>query len=555
TGQRRGGRNIVAMEPPEDKRGGKTKGLFNVSCLSTALFVVYVSYVAYNMHGVMNPMRNAVIDPEAPTIKPLWSEGTKASNQESMAATCYLTTSRTFHASFLDRSSPSAARAPLVGRAEGLTFDQNMSRHSFDLNLTAPSAGADLTLPYTTILDDRDWGALMSNKTMYFHVLLQAETPPQAGEESQQQEDTGLWHLLGSVPLVKYGPKPKIRTTRKLLSDFGIGGGGGGGGSSSGASADSKGAGKIDGGGGGGGGYSSSSSGSRATSRKGGYISFWKPEVAVRVVADFTEYPHNYLPQTIQRAAEIVGLTKDGRWATGEAWDSLAYKPIVHVDEIGLTSDKYVPLNTTLSSLPLKVTIEPMSLQRWQLMQSMEHSLQQQKESFGFQDSDVDDLRRLISDTNVYLLIVTLLASALHLLFEFLAFKSDVDFWRRNKSLRGLSVRTLFMEVFFQTIILLSLVEEDSSLLVTVPAGVGVLIQIWKVRRATGMQISGSSSVAGGGGEGSGADQAMETMRYDRMAIAYLSLLLLPLVVGYSAKKLVMDEHAGWYSLALQSVT
>lgn len=59
-----------------------------------------------------------------------------------------------------------------------------------------------------------------------------------------------------------------------------------------------------------------------------------------------------------------------------------------------------------------------------------------------------------------------------------MAFKSDVDFWRRNKSLRGLSVRTLFMEVFFQTIILLSLVEEDASLLVTVPAGVGVLIQV-----------------------------------------------------------------------------
>lgn len=56
-------------------------------------------------------------------------------------------------------------------------------------------------------------------------------------------------------------------------------------------------------------------------------------------------------------------------------------------------------------------------------------------------------------------------------------------------------------------------------------------------------------------GEGKGPDQAMETMRYDRMAIAYLSLLLLPLVVGYSAKKLVMDEHASWYSWSLQSVT
>lgn len=61
---------------------------------------------------------------------------------------------------------------------------------------------------------------------------------------------------------------------------------------------------------------------------------------------------------------------------------------------------------------------------------------------------------------------------------QFLAFKSDVDFWRNNKSLRGLSVRALFMEVVFQTVILLSLVEEEASLLVTVPAGVGVLIQV-----------------------------------------------------------------------------
>ena len=61
--------------------------------------------------------------------------------------------------------------------------------------------------------------------------------------------------------------------------------------------------------------------------------------------------------------------------------------------------------------------------------------------------------------------------------------------------------------------------------------------------------------VVANGGEGSGVDQALETMQYDRMAIAYLSLLLLPLVVGYSAKKLVMDEHAGWYSWALQSLT
>lgn len=46
-------------------------------------------------------------------------------------------------------------------------------------------------------------------------------------------------------------------------------------------------------------------------------------QVAVRMVADFTEYPHNYLPQTIQRAAEIVGLDKEGRWAETDAWERL----------------------------------------------------------------------------------------------------------------------------------------------------------------------------------------------------------------------------------------
>lgn len=41
--------------------------------------MVYISYVTYNMYGVMNPMRNVVIEPGTPTIQPLWSEGTKVS--------------------------------------------------------------------------------------------------------------------------------------------------------------------------------------------------------------------------------------------------------------------------------------------------------------------------------------------------------------------------------------------------------------------------------------------------------------------------------------------
>lgn len=144
----------------------------------------------------------------------------------------------------------------------------------------------------------------------------------------------------------------------------------------------------------------------------------------------------------------------------------MRYKPPIHVDEIGLTSDKYIPLNASVVELPLKLSYSSMSLQRWLLMSTMEHSLAEQK-GLGFQDKvtvimflrsacncdhvvafeapplfyqiytnlflmllfslhcqDIDDVRRLIADTSIYLLGITMLASLLHLLFEFLAFQS-----------------------------------------------------------------------------------------------------------------------------------
>jgi hypothetical protein len=156
------------------------------------------------------------------------------------------------------------------------------------------------------------------------------------------------------------------------------------------------------------------------------------------------------------------------------------YKPAFHADEMGLTSDKYIHLNDTVHSLPLKITYEPMSLQRWLLMNTMEQSLASNKE-MGFSDNDLDDIRRLVSDTSIYLLGVTLLASVLHMTFEALAFQSDISFWQENKSLTGLSVRSLVTDLLSQFIIFLYLMDSETSALVIIPSGFGILVQIWKV--------------------------------------------------------------------------
>ncbi len=113
-------------------------------------------------------------------------------------------------------------------------------------------------------------------------------------------------------------------------------------------------------------------------------MSFWKPEVAIRVVTDSTAYPTRNGNHFLSIAAmylwlflcavpfavrpQIIFSEKSKRdMRRGRSYDDTAdkatYKPAVHADEIGLTSDKYIPLNDTVDSLPLKISCGPMSMQ------------------------------------------------------------------------------------------------------------------------------------------------------------------------------------------------
>mmetsp|Transcript_9766 Transcript_9766/g.19825 ORF Transcript_9766/g.19825 Transcript_9766/m.19825 type:complete len:774 (-) Transcript_9766:7-2328(-) len=324
---------------------------------------------------------------------------------------------------------------------------------------------------------------------------------------------------------------------------------------------------------------------------KGQKYPYWKPEVAVKYINDPEPYPMDL--------AQLSGMPVARMKPSKEHPTGYAFTPAIHVDEIGLTQEKYIPLNETVTNLPLRISFDRSDMEhmgsrstatagglspaRWRLLTHLSSSLEAQKE-LGFEQSDIDDVRRLIADTNVALLAITMLASALHLLFEFLTFRSEVSFWQKNDDLTGLSVQALFLDLFGQTIILLYLIEKESSLLMTVPSAIGCLIALWKCQRASGLkfmksrtegpvawynhlprlvgyelratrlEIAPSSTTANGDKNGeTKKDLTALTIESDRLATRTLGVALLPLVIGYTFYSLIFEEHVGWVSWAVSS--
>ena len=66
------------------------------------------------------------------------------------------------------------------------------------------------------------------------------------------------------------------------------------------------------------------------------------------------------------------------------------------------------------------------SMWKWQLQAQMEQSWKQQESWGASSDRDTDELKRMLTDTDPWLLGLTMVVSILHSVFDMLAFKNDV---------------------------------------------------------------------------------------------------------------------------------
>ena len=104
------------------------------------------------------------------------------------------------------------------------------------------------------------------------------------------------------------------------------------------------------------------------------------------------------------------------------------YFPIVFPQIFWQLKENSFPINETVTSIPLHLRLEPMSMTKFQIYATLDESFKgaATNPAMASSGSDLDEVKRVFLETNTVLLVTTIIITILHSVFEFLAFKNDV---------------------------------------------------------------------------------------------------------------------------------
>lgn len=202
--------------------------------------------------------------------------------------------------------------------------------------------------------------------------------------------------------------------------------------------------------------------------RIGQKVVHWHNKLRLSVMETPITFDRMSVPQEIYQFLKIQS----------ESGGAMKYSPLLFIDNLSAKRNEFVPLRSQVVNMTLEYT--PISVGKIRIIAMISGSLEQLK-GFGLQESDLEDVVAIFTETNFYILAFTIMVTVLHLVFDFLAFKNDINFWRKRDTVVGLSGRTILWRAFSQIIVFLYLLDEKSSLLISIPAGIACFIEMWKV--------------------------------------------------------------------------
>uniref|UniRef100_A0A8C7JZH3 Lipid scramblase CLPTM1L n=1 Tax=Oncorhynchus kisutch TaxID=8019 RepID=A0A8C7JZH3_ONCKI len=161
-------------------------------------------------------------------------------------------------------------------------------------------------------------------------------------------------------------------------------------------------------------------------------ISHWRSRLTLNMMSEDFTFNRGTLPSDVRRYMRVF-----------QDENRMVYLPLLHIDELSVRVKDMMEINGSTTKLPLTISYEGLSLRQFRLwihMQDVMFSLKR----FGFTEVNIDEIKGVLVDNNLYLLALTTLVTAFHFIFEFLAFKNDISFWKKKKNMVGMS--RLFLE-------------------------------------------------------------------------------------------------------------
>ena len=371
------------------------------------------------------------------------------------------------------------------------------------------------------------------NATLFAHIFV-ARHGKEMDPRAPGYDPTESYRVL--KPLTRYYPKKKVIKTKKL-----IGGG-----------SDNE---ELE---------EDNSTSNTTPDGKPIITSYWHSNLTLNLVGDGGVLDYTVIPFPLKQ--HVVLEQTGARESTGHnGW----YYPIVYPNEFWLLRDHMVEINNTVKSLPLYIDLTPTSFFKFQMVASMDFSFKQSaanpNQALGQSAStgaELEEFKRVLIETNIWLLGTTAVVSLLHTVFEMLAFKNDISHWRNKKDNVGISVRTILANVFMQAVIFLYLLDnsDGTSWMILIGQGFGILLEAWKITRMVDVKVL--PTPAGSllpyrivfEDKHKLSQLEKETKEYDEEAFKYLYWVAVPLLLAYAVYSLLYDTHKSWYSFIITTL-
>ena len=292
---------------------------------------------------------------------------------------------------------------------------------------------------------------------------------------------------------------------------------------------------------------------------------YYHPNFTISFIPDALQFAY---PQMHPGPRKYLQLESTGaRDASGQhGW----YYPILFTNTFWQLKKDMIELNETVKTLPLNVDLNNLAHWKFNIFASMDENIKgnaaaaaQGKSTPGGGDgSEMEMFKEILIDSNSYLLAITAVVSVFHMIFEMLAFKNDVQHWRKKKDNIGTSVRTILANVFMQLVIFLYLMDnnENTSWMILFGQGMGIAIEAWKITKTVNVRIRPTP-------QGSYlpytiqfedkhvlSETEKKTEEYDEIAFRYLYMVAVPLLLAYAAYSLTYDTHKSWYSFIITTL-